>query len=111
MKTQPVEVRRLAGVIADKIEDGTLFHAGIYPRRVLAEVIRELLRSEVAACGRARSLSDVLAVCSSRLHAAADAGLLMKDDASGWSPQTVAHYIDAVLPDFDLAAMHDGEGR
>ncbi len=34
------EQLRLAGVIADKIEDGTLFQAGIYSRRELAEVIR-----------------------------------------------------------------------
>lgn len=34
------ETLRLAGVIADKIEDGTLFQAGIYSRRELADRVR-----------------------------------------------------------------------
>ncbi len=37
------EVLRLAGVIADKVEDGTLFNAGIYSRRELADVLRTVL--------------------------------------------------------------------
>ena len=39
------ETLRLAGVIADKIEDGTLFQAGIYSRRELADRVRAVVRS------------------------------------------------------------------
>jgi hypothetical protein len=38
------ETLRLVGVIADKIEDGTLFNAGIYSRRDLADKVRAVLR-------------------------------------------------------------------
>lgn len=38
------ETLRLVGVIADKIEDGTLFNAGIYSRRDLADKVRAALR-------------------------------------------------------------------
>lgn len=38
------ETLRLAGVIADKIEDGTLFQAGIFSRRDLADKIRAVVR-------------------------------------------------------------------
>lgn len=37
------ETVRRAGVIADKIEDGTLFRAGIFTRAVLAETVRAVL--------------------------------------------------------------------
>lgn len=38
------ETLRLAGVIADKIEDGTLFQAGIFSRRELADKVRAVVR-------------------------------------------------------------------
>jgi len=38
------ETLRLAGVIADKIEDGTLFQAGIFSRRELADKVRTVAR-------------------------------------------------------------------
>mgnify|MGYP000337795517 CR=1 FL=1 len=38
------EKLRLGNVIADKIEDGTLFQAGIYSRKELAEIIRTLIK-------------------------------------------------------------------
>ncbi|MGN6660852.1 MAG: hypothetical protein ACTHKN_17860 [Achromobacter mucicolens] len=38
------ETLRLAGVIADKIEDGTLFEAGIFSRRELADKVRTVVR-------------------------------------------------------------------
>ena len=38
------ETLRLVGVIADKIEDGTLFNAGIYSRRDLADKVRAVLQ-------------------------------------------------------------------
>lgn len=38
------ETMRLAGVIADKIEDGTLFDAGIFSRRELADKVRAVVR-------------------------------------------------------------------
>ena len=37
------EQRRLIGVIADKIEDGTLFQSGIYPKKDLARFVRNML--------------------------------------------------------------------
>ncbi len=37
------ELRRLIGVIADKIEDGTLFQSGIYPKKDLARFVRNML--------------------------------------------------------------------
>lgn len=37
------EKQRLVGVIADKIEDGTLFQAGIYSRKQLADIVRTML--------------------------------------------------------------------
>lgn len=39
------ETLRLAGVIADKIEDGTLFQAGIFSRRELADRVRAVVLS------------------------------------------------------------------
>jgi len=38
------ETLRVAGVIADKIEDGTLFEAGIFSRRELADKVRAVVR-------------------------------------------------------------------
>ncbi|OAD16489.1 hypothetical protein [Achromobacter insolitus] len=38
------ETLRLTGVIADKIEDGTLFQAGIFSRRELAHKVRAVMR-------------------------------------------------------------------
>lgn len=43
------ETLRLAGVIADKIEDGTLFQAGIFSRRELADKVRAVVRFVSAA--------------------------------------------------------------
>lgn len=37
------EQRRLVGVIADKIEDGTLFQSGIYSKKDLARFVRNML--------------------------------------------------------------------
>ena len=37
------EVLRLAGVIIEKVEDGTLFEAGLYSRKQLADVLRTIL--------------------------------------------------------------------
>lgn len=37
------EQRRLIGVIADKIEDGTLFQSGIYPKKDLARFVRTMV--------------------------------------------------------------------
>ena len=37
------EQRRLIGVIADKIEDGTIFQSGIYPKKDLARFVRNML--------------------------------------------------------------------
>lgn len=37
------EQRRLIGVIADKIEDGSLFQAGIFSRKELAAIVRNVL--------------------------------------------------------------------
>ena len=37
------EQRRLIGVIAEKIEDGTLFQSGIYPKKDLARFVRNML--------------------------------------------------------------------
>lgn len=34
------ETRRLTGVIADKIADGSLFNQGIYSRKALSDVVR-----------------------------------------------------------------------
>jgi hypothetical protein len=39
------ETLRLAGIIADKIEDGTLFQAGIFSRRDLADKVRAVVRA------------------------------------------------------------------
>ena len=39
------EQRRLIGVIADKIEDGTLFQSGIYPKKDLARFVRHMLNT------------------------------------------------------------------
>lgn len=39
------ETLRLAGIIADKIEDGTLFRAGFFSRRDLADKVRAVVRA------------------------------------------------------------------
>ena len=41
--TASAETLRLAGVIAEKIEDGTLFNNGILSRRELADVVRRVI--------------------------------------------------------------------
>jgi hypothetical protein len=40
----PAEPLRLAAVIADKIEDGTLFQAGIFSKRELADAVRSIVK-------------------------------------------------------------------
>ncbi|MGE8547930.1 MAG: hypothetical protein ACN6OC_10885 [Alcaligenes sp.] len=42
--TVPAETLRVCGVIADKIEDGSLFRAGIYRNSELAGFVRQVLR-------------------------------------------------------------------
>lgn len=49
VSTLSAETLRLCGVIADKIEDGTLFQAGIYQNSELAAFVRQLNRSASAA--------------------------------------------------------------
>ncbi|MCH1984852.1 hypothetical protein L7Q78_18900 [Achromobacter xylosoxidans] len=54
------ETLRLAGVIADKIEDGTLFQAGIFSRRELADKVRAVVRfvREASAPDTAKETAD-----------------------------------------------------
>lgn len=47
--TVPAETLRVCGVIADKIEDGSLFQSGIYRNSELAGFVRQVLRSVSAA--------------------------------------------------------------
>ena len=56
--TVPAETLRVCGVIADKIEDGSLFQAGIYRNSELAGFVRQVLRSVSAA--QAQPLPDAL---------------------------------------------------
>lgn len=50
------EKQRLVGVIADKIEDGTLFQAGIYSRKQLADIVRTMLEALPASWKNPRTL-------------------------------------------------------
>lgn len=54
------EALRLAGVIADKIEDGTLFQAGIFSRRDLADKVRAVVRCARHGAQPATDHSDLL---------------------------------------------------
>ncbi|GKT22546.1 hypothetical protein [Acidovorax sp. SUPP3334] len=57
------ELVRLAAVIADKVEDGTLFEAGIYSRKELAEVLRRV--TAVVSAPASKTFDDLpLATCS-----------------------------------------------
>ena len=52
------ETLRLAGIIADKIEDGTLFQAGIFSRRDLADKVRAVVRAARLAAQTADDAQD-----------------------------------------------------
>lgn len=92
-KDQQIEMKRVVGVIASKIEDGTLFNAGIHEGVELAKMVRAMLarvdelESEVSALKGDGQLLDFLKSESLDLRCFGRG-----DDDIGW--RTVQHHMD-----------------